>query len=93
MPLRTDKPVLLEIITASSLLKLEKKLITSTNFALVLVHDFLFSKGIEAGDGPVKQAILRHKTRLRSELVKIKIKRGVKDDKALAISELVGAGT
>jgi putative methyltransferase len=31
------------------------------NLALVLVHDLLFAKGIQAGDGPVKQAVLRHK--------------------------------
>jgi hypothetical protein len=54
------KPVLLEVIESAQLLKQEKK-ITSKNLALVLVHDLLFSKGIQAGDGPLKQAILRHK--------------------------------
>ncbi|KAI5998737.1 S-adenosyl-L-methionine-dependent methyltransferase [Pisolithus albus] len=54
------------------------------NLALVLVHDLLLSRGIQAGDGPIKQAILRHKTRLRSELQRIKIKRGVKSDHELA---------
>lgn len=83
---------MLEILKASSLIKLEKRIITSQNLALVLVHDLLFSKGIEAGDGPIKQAILRHKTRLHSELVKIKIKRGVKDNKELAQGEHSGAG-
>jgi hypothetical protein len=54
------KPVLLEVIEAAQLLKQERKL-TSKNLALVLVHDLLFAKGIQAGDGPVKQAVLRHK--------------------------------
>lgn len=43
---------------------------------MVLVHDLLLSRGIQAGDGPIKQAVLRHKTRLHGELQKIKIKRG-----------------
>jgi len=71
------------VINASKLLKEEKK-ITTLNLALVLVHDLLLSRGIQAGDGPVKQAILRHKTRLRSELQRVKIKRGVKSDHELA---------
>lgn len=71
------------MINASKLLKEEKK-ISTLNLALVLVHDLLLSRGIQAGDGPVKQAILRHKTRLRSELQRIKIKRGVKSDHELA---------
>lgn len=71
------------MINASKLLKEEKK-ITTLNLALVLVHDLLLSRGIQAGDGPVKQAILRHKTRLRSELQRVKIKRGVKSDHELA---------
>lgn len=82
-----DKAALLDIIKASELLNHEKKLISTSNLALVLVHDLLFSKGIEAGDGPIKQAVLRHKTRLHSELVKLKVKKGVKDNKDLALSE------
>jgi hypothetical protein len=54
------KPVLSELIETCKLLKEEKK-ITSLNLALVLVHDLLFAKGIQAGDGPIKQAVLRHK--------------------------------
>jgi len=76
----SDKSVLLDVIQASKLLVEEKKKITSVNLALVLVHDTLLANGIQAGDGPIKQAILRHKTRLRSELQRIKIKRGVKSD-------------
>jgi hypothetical protein len=73
----SDKPVLKEVISNSKLLKEEKKL-KSENLILVLVHDLLLANGIQAGDGPVKQAILRHKTRLHSELARAKIKRGVK---------------
>ncbi|KAG6899090.1 hypothetical protein C0993_000994 [Termitomyces sp. T159_Od127] len=78
------KAVLIDIIERTKLLKEERKKITSINLALVLVHDLLLSGGIQAGDGPVKQAILRHKTRLHGELQKIKIKRGVKTNDELA---------
>ncbi len=71
---------------------MEKKFITSLNLALLLVHDLLFSKGIQAADGPIKQAVLRHKTRLHSELVKIKIKRGIRDNRDLAVSPDIRAG-
>jgi hypothetical protein len=57
-----DKPVLSELIETCGLLKQEKKLSSSRNLTLVLVHDLLFTKGgIQAGDGPIKQAVLRHK--------------------------------
>jgi len=65
-------------------MKEERKKLTSLNLVLLLVHDVLFSGGIQAGDGPIKQAVLRHKTRLRSELEKVKIKRGVRDVAELA---------
>ncbi|SRR5258708_35320941 len=80
-----DKPALVEVIAAASLLKQEKK-ITSRSLALVLVHDLLLSGGIQAGDGPVKQALLRHKTRLRSEWQRVKIRRGVKTDSELELA-------
>ncbi|KIK62541.1 hypothetical protein GYMLUDRAFT_42004 [Collybiopsis luxurians FD-317 M1] len=81
------KPVLLDVIDQAKLLKEERKKLSSLNLALVLVHDVLFSSGgIQAGDGPIKQAVLRHKTRLHSELQKLKIKRGVKSNEELAQS-------
>jgi 25S rRNA (cytosine2278-C5)-methyltransferase len=86
-----DKSALTEVIAAANLLKTEKK-ITSHNLALVLVHDLLLSGGIQAGDGPVKQALLRHKTRLRSELQRVKIRRGVKSDSELAAAGDIQAG-
>ena len=87
-----DKPVLLDVIDAAKLLKEERK-ITSKNLALVLVHDLLLSNGIQAGDGPVKQAVLRHKTRLNGEFQKIKIKRGATSARDLARTGDVRAGT
>lgn len=86
-----DKAVLLDIISAARILQEERK-ITSKNLALVLVHDLLFAKGIQAGDGPVKQAILKHKTRLRSELQKLKIRRGVRFNEELAQADDARAG-
>ncbi|KAF8072034.1 S-adenosyl-L-methionine-dependent methyltransferase [Lyophyllum atratum] len=80
------KAVLADIIGQAKLLKEEKKKITSFNLALVLVHDLLLSGGIQAGDGPIKQAILRHKTRLHGEFQKIKIKRGVRLNTELALT-------
>ena len=76
--------MLADVINASKLLQEEKKRITSFNLALVLVHDTLLSNGIQAGDGPLKQAVLRHKTRLHGEFQKIKIKKGVKMNEELA---------
>ena len=87
-----DKSALAEVIAAANLLKEERK-ITSHNLALVLVHDLLLSGGVQAGDGPVKQALLRHKTRLRSEFQRVKIRRGAKSDSELALGDDVRAGT
>ncbi|KAJ3543598.1 hypothetical protein NMY22_g3092 [Coprinellus aureogranulatus] len=77
------KPVLLEVIKASGLMKQERK-VNSINLALVLTHDLLLAGGIQSGDGPIKQAILRHKTRLNGEFTKLKIKRGVVSTAELA---------
>ncbi|KAL7279085.1 hypothetical protein ACG7TL_006923 [Trametes sanguinea] len=77
------KQVLNEVIDAAQLLKQEKK-INSRNLALVLVHDLLLARGIQAGDGPIKQAVLRHRTRLQSEFTKIKVKKSVKSHEELA---------
>lgn len=74
----------MDVIQASGLQQQERKLLHNDNLILLLVHDLLFSKGIQAGDGPIKQAILKHKTRLNAELVKAQIKRGVTNKKDLA---------
>lgn len=78
-----DKTILIDIINASKLMTEERKL-SSRNLALVLVHDVILSNGIQAGDGPLKQAVLRHKTRLHSEFQRVKIKRGVRLNSELA---------
>lgn len=71
------------MISNSKLLKEEKKL-KSENLALALVHDLLLANGIQAGDGTLKQAVLRHKTRLHSEFTRMKIRRGAKSNEELA---------
>ncbi|KAI6039795.1 S-adenosyl-L-methionine-dependent methyltransferase [Pisolithus marmoratus] len=56
------KATLTDVINASRILLEERKIKSlSLNLTLVLVHDLLLSRGIQAGDGPIKQAILRHK--------------------------------
>jgi 25S rRNA (cytosine2278-C5)-methyltransferase len=81
-----DRAVLSDILQDSNLMRNEGKTIKSTNLGLLLVHDLLFSNGIQAGEGPIKNAILRHKTRLNAELQRQKIKRGVTSNAALAQS-------
>ena len=83
--------MLSEVIDAAQLLKQEKK-INSRNLALVLVHDLLLAKGIQAGDGPIKQAVLRHRTRLNSEFQRAKIKRGAASTVELAQTDDARAG-
>ena len=79
------KSVLLEVIEKANLMKEERKLSSgSVNLVLILVHDLLLARGIQAGDGPLKQAVLRHKTRLHGEFQKIKIKRGATSNLQLA---------
>jgi hypothetical protein len=89
--LLADRSLLTQVVNASTLLRDERKL-SSLNLAIVLVHDLLLHDGIQAGDGPLKQAVLRHKTRLNGELQKIKIKRGVRSIMELAQPEDVRAG-
>ncbi|KAI9275408.1 S-adenosyl-L-methionine-dependent methyltransferase [Sporodiniella umbellata] len=71
------KQVLNEIIEKTKLCEIEKKL--KKTLALVLVHDLLFTKrGITVrNDVPLKQCIIRHQVRLKAELTKIKVKKGV----------------
>ncbi|OZJ04172.1 hypothetical protein BZG36_02177 [Bifiguratus adelaidae] len=57
---------------------------TSYHLLLLLVNDILFSKGgIQASSGPVKDAVMRHGTRLKAELVKYKVSRGITNDQDL----------
>ncbi|KAI7816676.1 S-adenosyl-L-methionine-dependent methyltransferase [Gamsiella multidivaricata] len=68
------------VLQESKLLTLEKKLTRS--LALLLLHDLLFqNRGIQASDAwPMKQAVMKHKARLKAEFVKAKIKVGAKKD-------------
>lgn len=77
--------VIKQLIGVTDLLNKEKKAIKFAKpqgnpiyLLMVLLHDLLFSKrqAIEAGQGPIKDAILRHKTRLRGELTKIRVRAG-----------------
>ncbi|KAI9468894.1 MAG: williams-Beuren syndrome critical region protein 20 copy A [Benjaminiella poitrasii] len=70
------KQVLNEIINATKICEVEKKL--KRTLALVLIHDLLFTKrGITVrNDVSLKQCVMRHQSRLKAELVKIKVKRG-----------------
>lgn len=52
-----------------------KRLKLSDNMLCLLVYDLVFSKGrIQSGKHPIKDEILKHKTRLHSEFIKMKLK-------------------
>ncbi|RUS32212.1 hypothetical protein BC938DRAFT_476022 [Jimgerdemannia flammicorona] len=60
--------------------------------ALLFVHDLLFTKrGIQSSDGSLKQAVLRHQTRLKAELVKAKIKLNARTDSDLVSQKVKDA--
>ena len=64
----------------SDLLKSNKKIPKS--LLTLLVYDLLFGKGIGSA-GPLKQHMMKYKTRLQAELSRIKIKRKVKSNEDL----------
>ncbi|KAF9436104.1 hypothetical protein BGZ76_004813 [Entomortierella beljakovae] len=68
------------VLQESKILTLEKKLTRS--LALLLLHDLLLqNRGIQASDAwPMKQAVMRHKARLKAEFVKARIKVGANKD-------------
>ncbi|CDZ96592.1 Proliferation-associated nucleolar protein (NOL1) [Phaffia rhodozyma] len=88
------KPTIQTLLSLIPLTKDDKKVIyaKSKNLPLVLVHDLIFAAkpGIQSSTGPIKDAILKHKTRLAAELVKLKIKKGVRSNKELQIGGGVG---
>lgn len=43
-------------------------------------------------DVPLKQCVMRHQARLKSELIKIKVKRGAKSDEDLVSQKVKDAG-
>jgi putative methyltransferase len=66
------RQVIEEIMDTTQIAKQEKKM--PRILLMVLIYDLLFGKGIRQG-GEYKKQIMRHKSRLHSELVKIKVKR------------------
>ncbi|GKZ22523.1 putative 28S rRNA (cytosine-C(5))-methyltransferase [Aspergillus brasiliensis] len=68
--------LLKEVIEAAGILKLEPKL--TPLLSLLLVHDHLLAKsGLAAkATHPLRQTIERHKTRLRGEFTKARVRRG-----------------
>ncbi|KAJ3023976.1 putative 28S rRNA (cytosine-C(5))-methyltransferase [Thoreauomyces humboldtii] len=77
------KDALATIIKQSGLLDSEKhRKLLRAGVATVLVYDFLFGRGLQTS-GNYKEIIQKHKTRLQAELVRLKIKRKVKDNKEL----------
>ncbi|KAJ5925344.1 hypothetical protein N7454_007983 [Penicillium verhagenii] len=82
--------VLADVIDRAGLLDAERKL--SPLLALLLVHDHLIAKnGIAAPAAhTIRQAVERHKVRLRAEFVKARVRRGcasVQDFKAAILRE------
>lgn len=68
------KKFIVQIIKKSKVLDAERKL--KEPLTLLLVHDLLFTRSgrIQSKNHPLKDAILRHKTRLQAELTKLKLK-------------------
>ena len=85
--------LLSEIINRADLLTHEPKL--TPTLALLLVHDFLLSKNgvAAAATHPFRLAIDRHKSRLKGEFIKARVRRGcatVEDVKAAVLREKGG---
>ncbi|XP_053313205.1 28S rRNA (cytosine-C(5))-methyltransferase [Spea bombifrons] len=72
--------ILEEIITSSGFLGGQVKM--TPNLAKVVVYDLLFGKGVQCG-GRLKAVVLAHRTRLRAELARLKVKKKVSSDKDL----------
>ncbi|CAO3670217.1 unnamed protein product [Rhizopus stolonifer] len=72
---------------------IEKTKILKKTLALVLIHDLLFTKrGITVrNEVPLKQCVTRHQARLKAELIKIKVKRGVTTNEDLVSQKVKDA--
>ncbi|EGF79033.1 hypothetical protein BATDEDRAFT_17142 [Batrachochytrium dendrobatidis JAM81] len=75
------REVIEEIICSSDIRKSEPKKLAKP-LLTVLVYDLLFGKGIKNA-GKYKDMLMRHKSRLNAELVKIKVKRKCKNNQDL----------
>uniref|UniRef100_A0A8C5P628 28S rRNA (cytosine-C(5))-methyltransferase n=1 Tax=Leptobrachium leishanense TaxID=445787 RepID=A0A8C5P628_9ANUR len=69
--------VLEEIIENSRFLKGDVKM--TLNLAKVVVYDLLFGKGVQCG-GRLKAVVIAHRTRLRAELARLKVKKQVSNN-------------
>ncbi|KAI8589434.1 S-adenosyl-L-methionine-dependent methyltransferase [Geranomyces variabilis] len=76
------KDALQIIIKQTGLVEAEKQRKIRPGVILVLVYDFLFGRGLQT-TGSYKEVIMKHQTRLKAELAKLKIKRKVTDNKML----------
>lgn len=77
------RELLTAVIKASGMLKTEKRAFggSDVNLALLMAHDLLLSRSgrITSKKSLAKDAILKHKTRLKAELVKYKVKHKIHD--------------
>ncbi|CAI5756111.1 unnamed protein product [Candida verbasci] len=84
------KPYINEIIKKSKIKNDNKKIKISNELLLLLIHDLNFSsKGrIQSGKHPIKDFIMSYKTRLHSELIKLKLRYKVKSIDQLPTHDL-----
>lgn len=77
------RDLLTTVIKASGMLKTERRVFggSDVNLALLMAHDLLLSRSgrITSRKSLAKDAILKHKTRLKAELVKYKVKHKIHD--------------
>lgn len=74
------KPFILKIMKKTKIMEVEKKAKIPEPVMILMIHDLLFSKSkrIQSKQHAWKDAIIRNKPRLESELARMKIKHGVK---------------
>nr|XP_004666246.1 28S rRNA (cytosine-C(5))-methyltransferase isoform X2 [Jaculus jaculus] len=73
--------VLDAVIASAGLLRAEKKL--RPHLAKVLVYELLLGKGFRGGGGRWKAMLSRHQARLKAELARLKVHRGVSQNEDL----------
>lgn len=79
---------IIELILSKSPIKIATERKTSSSLSMLLIHDLLFGK---LQNCAYKVQILKHKTRLNAELVKIKIKRNARSNEDLLPKHVVDA--
>ncbi|XP_062035656.1 28S rRNA (cytosine-C(5))-methyltransferase [Lepus europaeus] len=73
--------VLDAVIASAGLLRAEKQL--RPHLAKVLVYELLLGKGFRGGGGRWRALLRRHQARLRAELARLKVRRGVSSNEEL----------